>query len=432
MVFISGGTPTTPFGEESLPIDYMFKGDSKINSKFYPPRRPMEEESPFSPITPGGESRMNISTFTTFLENNCMLRYYDVSGRDSSPSKTRSDLLTNKKTEESTFSTYMAKSELAGSAKTEKSEINSKQEQTTKCSVGRSNSLNSHETNETKNSNSNSHYNPQISSQFTGDYSEIEQNRMYNMNYPNNYNPVFLTPSPYSSFEGINHTPYPGVNMNLYDMMHHNAYMWNQPSVPFYPYQNMNPNLAQQNYPYQYAINNHPYFAMQNLRPVNTVNNSALTQKNEVPVHGMNGTQNIFKKTIRAQETNIRELTKKPMAKPNISHFATMNNEELIKHAFNLGKDQSGCRFLQKKIEEEGASFHNAIYSKIAEHTVELMNDSFGNYLIQKLLDFINNEKLFHIIAIVSSQYNFKFSILYTSPKFKIKLLSFRNLIIFI
>jgi hypothetical protein len=351
---------------------------------------------------------MNISTFTTFLENNCMLRYYDVSGRDSSPSKTRSDLLTSKKTEESTFSTYLAKSELAGSSKLEKSETNSKQELTTKSSIGRTNSLNSQEANETKSSHSSSQYNPQISSQYTSEPTEVDQMRMYNMNYPNNFNPMYLTPSPYTNFEAMNHTPYPGVNMNLYDMMHHNAYMWNQPSVPFYPYQNMNPHQVQQNYPYQYPVSNHPYFPIQNLRPVNTINtinSSVLQQKNEGHMIGMSAAQNNFKKPVRPQEANIRELSRKPIVKPNISNFATMNNEELIKHAFNLAKDQSGCRYLQKKLEDEGTSFHNSIYNKIAEHTVELMNDSFGNYLIQKLLDFLNYEKLFHIIAIVSFKF---------------------------
>ena len=385
----------------------MFRGDSKINTKFYPPKRPVanfEEESPFSPITPGAESRMNVSTFTTFLENNCMLRYYDISGRDSSPSKTRAELLSNKKSEESTFSTYLAKNESILSTKGEKSDNSTKPENTKSLYSRTNNTIQNQGENEVRSNNQNIFINPTTCNNFSTESGEIDQNRMYSMNYQNNYNPSFYNQTPYSGVyenftPSLGPTPYPGVNMNMYDMMHHNAYMWNQPSIPFFPYHNMNPALHQ-NYPYQYPMSN-MYMSMpnHNIRGVNP----SIPQKNESSFNmmNMNNINNNIKKPAKFQEANIRELKNKNSTKTNISHFATMNEEELVKHSFNLAKDQSGCRYLQKKIEEEGEAFHNAIYGKIAEHTVELMNDSFGNYLIQKLLDYLNNDKLFHIIAIV-------------------------------
>ena len=53
-------------------------------------------------------------------------------------------------------------------------------------------------------------------------------------------------------------------------------------------------------------------------------------------------------------------------------------------------KDQHGCRFLQKKIEEGKTGHLNLIFNEIKESISELMVDPFANYLVQKLLDFAN------------------------------------------
>lgn len=79
----------------------------------------------------------------------------------------------------------------------------------------------------------------------------------------------------------------------------------------------------------------------------------------------------------------------------------TMSNEELAKHSYQLAKDQAGCRYLQKKIEDEPEIVNTLIYPRIVEHTIELMNDAFGNYLIQKILEHISEDKLYQILAIV-------------------------------
>jgi hypothetical protein len=60
---------------------------------------------------------------------------------------------------------------------------------------------------------------------------------------------------------------------------------------------------------------------------------------------------------------------------------------------YSLCKDQHGCRFLQKKLEERNAENLQIIFDETAPHVVELMTDPFGNYLCQKLLEFANDEQ---------------------------------------
>ncbi|KAJ4347830.1 uncharacterized protein N0V89_009200 [Didymosphaeria variabile] len=60
---------------------------------------------------------------------------------------------------------------------------------------------------------------------------------------------------------------------------------------------------------------------------------------------------------------------------------------------YTLCKDQHGCRFLQKKLEEKDPENVQIIFEETAPHVVELMTDPFGNYLCQKLLEFSNDEQ---------------------------------------
>ena len=100
-------------------------------------------------------------------------------------------------------------------------------------------------------------------------------------------------------------------------------------------------------------------------------------------------------------DMNSRDFKTNKVQKPPLIHYLNMSNDELAVNSFFMSKDQAGCRYLQKKLEEEEEEFALKIYPFIVEHLIELMNDAFGNYLVQKLLDYLPDEKIFHIIAIV-------------------------------
>jgi Pumilio-family RNA binding repeat len=59
----------------------------------------------------------------------------------------------------------------------------------------------------------------------------------------------------------------------------------------------------------------------------------------------------------------------------------------LLEYSNNLARDQGGCRFLQKKIEESNFAYLDIIFESTIDYYMELMNDPFGNYLTQKLTE---------------------------------------------
>ena len=62
--------------------------------------------------------------------------------------------------------------------------------------------------------------------------------------------------------------------------------------------------------------------------------------------------------------------------------------EEVVGQVIQVAQDQNACRFLQKKFDEGGAQTITLVFPEILDNIMRLMReDSFGNYLIQKLLD---------------------------------------------
>jgi hypothetical protein len=82
-------------------------------------------------------------------------------------------------------------------------------------------------------------------------------------------------------------------------------------------------------------------------------------------------------------------------------NYEEMTEEDLANSSYALAKDQQGCRYLQKKIEGNEKFGNDFIFPKIKNHVTELSNDSFGNYLIQKVLEYLNEDNLYQVLDIV-------------------------------
>lgn len=97
------------------------------------------------------------------------------------------------------------------------------------------------------------------------------------------------------------------------------------------------------------------------------------------------------------------------------SRFTNVKLEQVQGDIYTLCKDQHGCRYLQKKLEERNPEHVHMIFLETNQHVVELMTgmwaptlpaikrkkknnsltvlDPFGNYLCQKLLEFSDEEQ---------------------------------------
>lgn len=75
------------------------------------------------------------------------------------------------------------------------------------------------------------------------------------------------------------------------------------------------------------------------------------------------------------------------------NRFAGTRLEDLRGEIPALCKDQHGCRYLQKKLEEGIPEYRDMIFHETFGHFADLMTDPFGNYLCQKLLEYSTDEQ---------------------------------------
>jgi len=68
--------------------------------------------------------------------------------------------------------------------------------------------------------------------------------------------------------------------------------------------------------------------------------------------------------------------------------------EEIVGQIYPLTKYQAGCRFLQKKLEEQPDPQHvTLVFTEVFEHLIELMTDPYGQYLVPKLMKYCDKQQ---------------------------------------
>ncbi|KAF9957335.1 hypothetical protein BGZ72_001930 [Mortierella alpina] len=95
---------------------------------------------------------------------------------------------------------------------------------------------------------------------------------------------------------------------------------------------------------------------------------------------------------------------KRPPAEMEANRFTGAALESFVGQIYSLCKDQHGCRYLQKKLEEQNENYLAIIFGEVFAHLIELMTDPFGNYLCQKLLEFCGDEQRTIIVESVAPE----------------------------
>ncbi|KAG4444243.1 hypothetical protein IFR05_000218 [Cadophora sp. M221] len=160
---------------------------------------------------------------------------------------------------------------------------------------------------------------------------------------------------------------------------------------------------AQQAYPVGGYYNNYGMqqmmMGMQNMsvaQPLYSANNPyAPHQYAPPPIYPQAAPRDSQARVIQQRRQNDGEA---------MNRFANMSLEQLGGEIYALCKDQHGCRYLQKKLEDRNPDQVHMIWLETNQHVIELMTDPFGNYLCQKLLEYCNDEERTVLIENAASE----------------------------
>jgi len=83
------------------------------------------------------------------------------------------------------------------------------------------------------------------------------------------------------------------------------------------------------------------------------------------------------------------------------SHQSEEFDKNRVKMAAEMAKDQLGCRLLQKWLDLKKPEIVKEIFENVIEWFGGLMNDPFGNYLCQKLIEISDKDEIRRIIDVI-------------------------------
>ena len=202
-----------------------------------------------------------------------------------------------------------------------------------------------------------------------------------NNNIPNIYN--YNNNNPYNNLKGMNL-----YNMNLMNQI-------NPMNIPqFYLQNNM---VQNQGYPL-FQPNN--MSNSQNMMEIqkNKSGQKMISNNN----NSMNLNNNMLMNNNNSNQFNM-EQKKKKVKRLETSIYIDKPLSYIADNFILLGKDQGACRYIQKLLNDNPVETLKVLYDPLCKNILKLINDPFGNYLIQKIISFLNGDQLLEILKIISS-----------------------------
>ena len=249
------------------------------------------------------------------------------------------------------------------------------------------------------------------------DNNVIGNNNTQNLNYISgmNINCTNLNINNYSNLNQIDqgnnfqmqNPPYYFQNQNNKNNM---QYMKEFPqnnnlnNINNYPNNKYNNNYQGNNYNEQYnGMNYNNYYNV----PNNTEQGNSYFSSNDSRnnyAFSMRSTDSSSQKDYSQKNSNNYSQIdrRKKVKKLETSMYINKPLSFLAQNITVLGKDQSACRYIQKIIGENPSEGLRIFYEPICDNILELINDQFGNYLIQKILTYLNEDQLINILKLIS------------------------------
>ena len=123
-------------------------------------------------------------------------------------------------------------------------------------------------------------------------------------------------------------------------------------------------------------------------------------------LENINGTKGKSRRHRRGISSVQSIGTTEPVSSPDdtSNKYAGKQLEDLQSEIIEMCRDQHGCRFLQKRLEEGRRKYINLIFTEVIGQIIDLMTDPFGNYLCQKLLEYCGDEQRTVIVETVAPE----------------------------
>ena len=201
------------------------------------------------------------------------------------------------------------------------------------------------------------------------------KNNNYNFGFKNNFNNT--------NFTAQNNNKFPKKNNNINSKQYNNNYILPQNISEF------KDNVDSDNLINNKRIINQNCFQIniENMSIHNSINN--ISQNYNINATIDNDNEN---------ENNISINFQKDINTSNISKISynSMSLNDLLNNIEKISENQSGCRLLQNKLQQNSDradDFYKSIKSKNILKKITI--DSFGNYFIQKLLEYISSDLIY-------------------------------------
>ena len=375
---IKGNDTPTPSGIEECRLTIMKMLDESVSGRNYPLKsQPQHMKDSSTTNKQKKDNDKHETNFSSFLKKNALINYYDTS--PVSPDK------------------LTKPNQFIQIDNSHQSEVNEENNNVNFEDIGNENNINANNHNMYFNVNMNMNLvnNPvkiKKKKGVDGDNQNFTNQTMnFNMNQPSFTNQINSNGTNYKN--NFNNNFYIGNSQRNPQFNIQDYYMANQQSnqqIPgaFYS----NPQMNNFNY-FNPVPNNFCYPSNMgnnfNMNPM--FNQGMMPQMSQPPP-----LQNINSSSVSSSGGN---KTKKPKPQSQIN-FSSMSLSELIKNSNAISKDQSGCRFLQKKIEEK-PELAGKILNNALQNIIQIITDPFGNYLIQKLFDYMSEEQICQFIALI-------------------------------
>ena len=110
---------------------------------------------------------------------------------------------------------------------------------------------------------------------------------------------------------------------------------------------------------------------------------------------------NLINQNIITDNNNVNNNPEMPISK---NKYGNMSISEITNQLFLIAKKQTGCRYLQKLISlnENDDLVNKYFYPKLyPTKLIELCNDLFGNYLVQKMIPYLNKDNLYSFTSLI-------------------------------